>query len=263
MEEGNLSYPNGRYIVDFEPGEDRRSFVLMHQVEGAPLINRLIEDQHASYVCVVSSPVSGYRETHIAGQSQQEVQWELDDLGEPPLFTPMIVCTRTCQLTLECERDGIHKIWDDLVVDFKAGSRLAVANVIQLRSSILQMLSMRKRDDLKEGTFFVDFETEPFLFVVNLSSGLHKFLRFAREERSRPHIMIHIVSACLALLQREFPSAEGEEGWKNDRSLNGLHNELNYHGIPGWGEDGFSPERAATILYPHKVPVDDQIENHG
>ena len=177
LEAGNLSYPDGRYTVDFIPGSDRASFTLKHHIEGAPLIVRLLKQKEAQYVCTVSSPISAYRETHVSNEAAHKIQWDMEDLGEPPLFTPMILCTASRRLNLSQDQDGVHSLWNGARVSLQQGSRLALGHVIQLRSSIFHLLSFQKKEDLQEGTFFVDAETEPFRFLVNLSPELHKFLK--------------------------------------------------------------------------------------
>ena len=162
LEPGNLSYPDGRYTVDFIPGSDRSSFTLTHQIEGAPLIVRLLEQKRAQYVCIVSSPISAYRKTHVSDKATHDIQWDMEALGEPPLFTPMILCTAARKLNLSQDQDGVHSLWNGAHISLQRGSRLALGHVIQLRSSIFHLLSFRKKDDLQEGTFFVDVETEPF-----------------------------------------------------------------------------------------------------
>ena len=90
LEEGNLSFPGGRYVIGFVGHEDRPSFELVHRLEGASLISRLLQHHRAQYGCVVSSPRSFYRRTHLSEVSRQTIAWDTQELGEPPLFTPMI-----------------------------------------------------------------------------------------------------------------------------------------------------------------------------
>ena len=113
LESGNLSFPQGRYLLDFEPGDDHSSFVVTHRVEGAPLISVLLETGKAQYACIVSSPISSYRRTHIATEARHEVSWNVDDLGEAPLFTPAILASEFQEITLRAQRDGVHVIWDN------------------------------------------------------------------------------------------------------------------------------------------------------
>ena len=256
LESGNLSFPNGRYTLDFTPGNDRASFVLKHRIEGAPLISRLLKDEKARYVCAVSSPISSYRRTHISSSRSQQIQWNTDDLGEPPLFTPMIVSIDSFHLRLKKKRDGVHEVWHNQRVAITKGSRLALGHVVQLRSSILQLLSLRSEKELKDGEFRVLAATEEgFQFRVDLNPELHAFLQISSKDGIREHIMTHIVTACLALLQREFKEDSDEEGgWKSYRSLRALADFLTSRGLLHWSDDDFKPEYIATKLYPHVLP---------
>ena len=255
LEAGNISYPNGRYALEFEPGSDRTSFVLRHRIEGAPLISRLLSEGKARYVCAVSSPVSSYRRTHASRTESHRIRWDENNLGEPPLFTPMIVSVAACDLMLTEERDGVHGIWDQQTVAIETGSRLALGHVVQLRSSILQLLSLQIKKDLGDGEFYVDPLTEQgFQFRVNLSPDLHRFLQVPRKDGIREHVMTHIVSACLALLKREFSDDDDEGGWKSRRNLRAFAEHLESKGLPHWSDEEFQPEWVATKLHPHMLP---------
>ena len=253
LESGNLSFPQGRYLLALEPGADRSSYLLTHQIEGAPLISRLLKDRKALYACVVSSPLSSYRETYTSGAPQHEIRWNVDDLGEAPLFTPAILCAEALELTLECERDGVHPIWDSHPVTLHKGSRLALGSVLQLESSILHLLSFHEDARLKEGQFFVQRETEPFRFRVNLHPVLHRFLRFPGGPFHH-NLMTHIVTACLASLQRDHAQDDGDTGWRSHRNLVALADFLEFNGHDHWADEGFRPEEVATALYPLKLP---------
>ena len=256
LEVGNISFPDGRYLLSFKPGKDQASFVISHRIEGAPLISRLLDEGRAQYVCAVSSPISSYRSTHVSKESSHLVHWDLDDLGEPPLFTPMIVSTDSYSLRLREKKDGVHGIWHKQKVRIEKGSRLALGHVIQLRSSILQLISMRENKDLDDGEFFVDAETEQgFRFRVNLNPALHRFLQIQRDNGIRQHVMTHIVTACLTLLQRDFHSDNDEDGgWKSYRNLRALADYLATKCQTHWSDSDFKPELIATKLYPHTLP---------
>ena len=253
LESGNLSLPEGRYLLDLQPGADRSSYEITHRVEGAPLISRLLEDRKAQYACIVSSPISSYRETHTSKDARHEVRWNADDLGEAPLFTPAILCSEPQELTLSAERDGVHLIWDNQSVTLHKGSRLALASVIQLESSILHLLSFHEDARLEEGQFAVERETEPFRFRVNLHPALHRFLRFPGGNFHR-NLMTHIVTACLARLQRDDAEDDGDSGWRSHRNLVALTDYLEHKGLDHWSDEGFRPEAVATALYPLKLP---------
>lgn len=66
--------------------------------------------------------------------------------------------------------------------------------------------------------------------------------------------MTHVVTACFALLQRDFSPAEDtdEDGWQDDRNIQALADFLEQKGLPHWGDaESFKPEEIATELYPH------------
>lgn len=256
LEAGNISFPQGRYAVQFNPGNDQASFVVTHRIQGAPLISRLLGNHEARYVCAVSSPVSSYRRTHVSSQAEQRIQWDQNDLGEAPLFTPMIVSVTSRALQLSEEHDGVHRIWNGQLVRITKGSRLALGHVVQLRSSILQLLSLHADKDLAEGQFFVDAETEQgFQFRVSLHPKLHQFLQFEGTDGIRGHLMTHVVTACLALLQRDFhQDSDQDGGWASHRNLRAFADFLKSKGLPHWSEDDFRPEQVATALYRHTLP---------
>ena len=253
LEPGNLSFPNGRYRLDFLPGKDRSSYFITHHIEGAALINRMLESGQARYACIVSSPISGYRHTHVSECQEQEVRWNVDDLGEPPLFTPAIVCWTTLELKLSASRDGVHRIWNKQVITLSKGSRLALGNVIQLQSSILHLLSIHLDDSLDNGQFEVEIESEPFRFRANVGAMLYKHLRYQGGEIRR-NIMTHIVTACLAHLQRDYDDDDGESGWRSHRNLKAFADFLAGNGHGHWTDDDFRPERVATAIYPLVLP---------
>lgn len=253
LESGNLSFPNGRYWLDFVPGEDCSSYLITHRIEGAALISRMLKSDQARYACVVSSPTSGYRHTHVSDSAEHEVRWNVGDLGEPPLFTPTIVCWTPQELKLSTCRDGVHPIWDQQVIALSKGSRLALGSVIQLQSSILHLLSIHQDDRLGDGQFDVEIESEPFRFRANVGAMLYKCLRYQGGEMRRS-IMTHIVTACLARLQRDYADDDGESGWRSHRNLRAFAGFLATSGQGHWTDEEFRPEKVATAIYPLVLP---------
>ena len=191
LETGNLSFPEGRYVLEFNAGDDRSSYTITHRIIGAGLITRLLDSQQARYACIVSSPISSYRATHVSDDARHEVRWDADELGEPPMFTPVIVCSETLEITLDARRDGVHRIWDNQKISLQKGSRLALGSVIQLESSILHLLSLHEDTSLKDGQFVVEPESEPFRFRVNVGTKLHQFPALPRRRAPKQHHDAH------------------------------------------------------------------------
>ncbi len=255
LESGNLSYPTARYIAEFERKSDDNSITLHHRIEGAPLIERVIAKGNAAFVCTVASPVASYRRSHMASSSTQVLRWDSDDLGEPPMFTPMVVATERFQITLDRSRDGVHELWHGQRATFEKGMRLALSDVAVMRSSVLNMLVFEHDPGLSDGEFFVQVDDrEGFRFRVRLAANLHRFLKYGSSHFHYNHIITHIASACFSLLKRDYTADEDEEGgWRSYRGLRAIADRLQERGLSHWSDDDFSPELAATRLHPHQV----------
>ena len=258
LESGNLAFPKGRYFVNLERDGSGEGFCLTHRLEGTPLLARLIADGKAQFACTISSPRSAYRKVHLSSMPRHSVNCDAANLGEPPLFTPSVLCVCDTEVVLDSDRDGVHEIWHGQTIELSVGSRVAVGNVIQLVASITHLLSLHADENLPEGAFAIDIESEPFGFRADLHPHLHTLLRH-RPGPLREHLMIHIVTACLARLQKDYSGGEGDDDdadGESNRQLKGLADLLESKGIPHWSDEAFRPEKAATILYPIVVPAD-------
>lgn len=256
LQRGNTSYPDGSYTAKIEPSRDRRSFWITHDIRGAPLIARLIDEERARYACTVASPIASYRMIHTSASPTHRVEWSHDDLGTPPLFIPLVVTTSEIRLTLAANADGVAALWHGRSILLLKGSKLMIAPPFQLRSSLLQLLIFEVDESLSNGQFVVRPDTnDGFKFIVLMASDLHGFLRHPRAHRHRSNIMTHIVSAALALLRHDHRD-DGAEGWRSYGNLTALADHLENRGLPVWDdEDGFQPERVATALHPHLLPL--------
>ena len=255
LQRGNTSYPDGSYCADIQPGSDRRSFRMTHDVRGAPLITRLIAQDKARYACAVSSPIASYRTIHTSAEPTHRVQWSQDDLGSPPLFIPLVVTTAEVEITLDTGADGVVALWHGVSVRLPKGAKLLIAPPFQLRSSLLQLLSFELDEHLGGGQFEVRPDTnDGFKFIVALAPDLHGFLRHPRAPRHRRNIMTHIVGAAFASLHQDYAEDDGDEGWRTHRNLTALADYLEGQGLPLWDDPEFHPERVATVLYPHLFP---------
>ena len=259
LESGNLSYPKGRYWLSFQQEPHSCSYTISHHIENAPLIASLIEKKHAKFACIVSSPMSAHRSIHVCKCDHHSIKYDIGDFGEPPFFTPMVVCVKDLEIFLDAEKHGLHPIWSGHKVKFQRGARLALGNVIQLQSSMLQLLSLHKDDELGDGQFVVDIASEPFHFRVRVGTKLYKRLRYPNDVL-RNNIMTHIVTACLARLKSEYCDDNGDEGWKSIRNLRLLSDYLKARNLKHWCDSEFYPEKVSTALYPHTIPNSEQVE---
>lgn len=258
LETGNGAFSDGEYAVSVEHREYGRSFLLTHQLSGAPLLERWGDEGKVAYTCAAAAPVSAYRQLHRSSDRSQLIQWDPDDLGCPPMFTPAVVAVGTMHYTIDALRDGLNALWDGRTIHLSEGARLAVGPTFALQSGLLGLLQFLEDQSASAGRFRVEPSHEGgFRFNVHLATDLFRFLRSRRREPGRWNVMTHVVSAALARLQRDFPDDDGDEGWKSYANLVALSEELERRGLPDWSEDTFQPEVAATALYPHRMDVTD------
>ena len=260
LEAGNISYQSGTYSVSWEERERGRSFTLRHQVQGAPLISTWINETKVSFVCSVASPRSMYRRLHVSSTPEQVIEWEESDLGEPPMFTPMLIAQGEIYHTVDCESDGLNPMWEGRKLSLKTGARIAVGQTFKLQSGLNGILEFNLDEELGPGQIRVEPSSENgFTFKVHLPPGLFHHLQYRRNDMPGTNIMIHVISTALGILQRDYADAEDQEGtgWQSYRNLVGLADFLGEKGAGIWSDEDFRPELAATILYPHPIPVED------
>ena len=259
LEAGNGSYESGIYSVVCEDKEPGKSILLKHNIQGAPLIEKWMDSGKITFVCSVAAPRSMYRKLHASSTPQQVIEWARDDLGEFPMFTPMMVTQEEIQHTVDSEADGLSQIWSHKKLVLPKGARVAVGAIFKFQSGVNGLLDFSKDEDLSPGRFRVkDSSEDGFKFKVNLATNLYEHLLYKREEIAGANIMVHIVSAAFGILKRDYRDAENEdrEGWKSYRNLVGLAELLQENNLGHWSDDDFNPEMAATGLYPHKLPTE-------
>ena len=260
LEAGNNSYQNGVYSVIWEEEERGKSFTLKHEVKGARLIEDWVQTGKLMFMCSVASPRSMYRGMHTSITAHQLVKWEQEDLGEPPMFTPMLVAREEINHTVDSTADGLNPIWDGREIHLDVGARVAVGKTFRLQSGLNGILEFNLDEELEPGQVKVEPSSENgFTFKVHLAQGLYNHLKYRRNEMPGTNIMVHVISTALGILQKDYAEAEDDDGtgWQSYRNLVGLADLLQQHGVELWSHDEFSPELAATKLYPHPIPTDD------
>ena len=257
LEAGNNSFPSGIYTVTCSDKEVGKSFDLRHGLRGAALLDQWLEQGRLDYVCTVAAPRSMYRMLHKSDAPEQLIAWQQQDLGEYPMFTPMIMARENIQHTVNAISDGLNRVWDGRELLVPKGGRVAVGYTFKFKSGISGILDFNLDEGLGPGQFRVQPSNEDgFKFKVYLASDLYQHLRYRRDEIAGKNIMVHVVSAALSVLQRDYSGDDEEEGegWRSYRSLLGLADLLEQKGIPHWSDDDFQAELAATGLHPHTIP---------
>ena len=259
VESGNGSFPEGKYTVVCEDKDVGKSFQLTHSIQGASLIEKWADAGLLKFVCGVAAPISMYKRMHASSEPNQLIQWDREDLGEYPLFTPMIVTNEEIRHLVDAERDGVNHFWDGVELRLPKGARVAICDTFGFQTGLTGLFKFCQDDNLSPGRFRVEPSSEDgFKFMVHLSKGLFEYLQYHRQDTDGANIMVHVVSAALAHLQRDYSNDDGTEGWRSYRNLVGLAEVLEQKGLSVWWEDNFAPEVVATGLHPHVLP---SVEN--
>lgn len=255
VESGNGSFPEGTYTVTCEDKNLGKSFQLTHRVQDARLIENWADEGRLKYVCGIASPISMYKRMHASNEATQLIEWERDDLGEYPLFSPMVVTNEEIKHTVDAEQDGVSHFWDGVELQLPKGARVAIGPSFGFQTGLTGLFKFYADESLSPGRFRVDASSEDgFKFMVYLSKDLFDHLQYNRKDIGGANIMVHVVSAALANLHRDYREDDGSEGWKSYRNLVSLADILEQKNLPGWWEDTFAPEIVATGLYPHVLP---------
>lgn len=271
-EEGNLSYPEGVYEPKVQVHGDGCSATISHHMQGIDLVQRLISEGNAKYVCSVSVPVTGYRVAVYSDSVYQVVEWPPSEVGEPPYLRPYVVCTSAVSCKLS-EADGVSEAWIGRDLAIPAGAKLVLGPFFRTASSLQHLLKIIPDDTLMKGQLFVDepCSTHGFYFVVKVSRDIYRFIQnpgVEQRQLQRRSILTHIVSCCFERLRRDYSNqSESDGGWRVHRNLLALAQDMENQDIVLWDDPDFIPEKAATAMYPHVVAgdlatVDDGVEEN-
>ena len=255
LEDGNLSFPDGKYEPEVDLGDDGHSASITHRITGAPLVERLVSEGAATFACTVSVPITGFRKLLTSDGIAQRVTWDTEQVGEPPYLRPVVLCTRNTELTIKPE-DGTSSAWVGKTIQLPKGAKLVFGPFIRPASALHNLLHVELDNGLQPGQLEIEASSnDGFYFKIRVAENLFHFLRQRGGEHSlqRRSILVHAVSCCFEWLRKEY-GGESNEDWQAHQNLKALASEMEGKGIPLWTDEGFIPEKAATRWEPHRLP---------
>lgn len=260
IEDGNFSFPDAVYEVVPKPSKSSATrAVLCHELRGAPFISKFIQNGQAQFACLVSVPKTGFRKLYMADSEEQEINWDMDIVGEPPILGPVIIYVGNDIIGRKLkEKDGVARVWQSREVNIPKGARLARGRYLRTSNTMHHLLRVQCSDDMKEGSFTVTPNSNNgFYFALEAATDVFQFLQNPQGESAlRRSILVHAVSQCLNILKKEFnPSGEDDENgqWEQYRNLTSLSTFLEGKGMGHWSDEGFDAVRVATELYPIQI----------
>ena len=256
LEDGNLSFVKGSYNVNIKSTSDT-SIVLEHQLKNATLIESLISQKMVEYGCLVAIPQASYRKLHLSSVPQQTVEWDGDFVATPPIFKPIIVCTKAHQCKLS-KKDGIAEEWEGASISIPKGARLALKQFFCQDGNIVGLLNICPNPNFLPGSFEIKaYNDEGFFFKVEMATDLSNFVQNPGEHSGqRKSIFTHIISRCFEILARDYgiDDETGEKKWEQLSNLKALADNLKSENLPIWDEDDFFADKVATQYEPHCPP---------
>ena len=260
IEDGNFSFPDGVYEVVPKPsGNSATKVSLRHELKGARFVEKLIQNGEAQFACLVSVPKTGFRKLCRTDSDEQEISWDLDVVGEPPILGPVIVYVGKGTSHKLTKKDGVARIWQNRNIDIPKGARLARGRYLRPSNTMQQLLKVQCSQSMEKGSFAVKANSnDGFYFALEAAPDIFQFLQNPQGELElRKSILVHAVSQCLNILKTDYDasSEDDETGqWEQYRNLKSLSDLLSDRNMGHWSDEDFDAVRVATELYPIEVP---------
>ena len=257
IEDGNLAFPKGEYDASFQTTGENEG-ILNHKLEGAPFIQRLINQGNAEFACLVFAPHMGYRELQRSGSKnpRQKINWDLEIVGKEqfPMLGPVILYVGDDSNYKLTEEDGVAQSWQTKEIYIPRGARLAKRRYLHQSTTILQLLSFNPDKSMKRGSFTVNEHTQGSRFYFSLDAHPDIFNLLQLEgNKLRDSIITHAISGCFSLLLKgtnRSSNEDDEERWKQYPNLVALSDYLIKQTGKDWNDPKFDPVKAATEIRP-------------
>lgn len=248
------------YKAEVNRGRDSVDTVhVRHTLTGNSLIARAIKEGQATFACVVSLPSTMYRRLFYADSNDskelehsQPINFsESGNEGNAtPMFWPLILHEKGFAKSVE-EHDGLSKFWKDQKINVAKGAIVAFDQWQRFggdMGGILEIVSDEHDKQMEKGEIRVEASVVgEFRFLVHVNPGFYTELYdLPPTDPHRRNVLIHALGAGFGILQREYPNGEDEHV-----NLEIVAKRLQEVDAGHWGDTDFSPEYAATRLYPH------------
>ena len=254
IEDGNLAFPKGEYNAHFQASGENGG-TLHHRLEGARLIQKLIDQGKAEFACLVSAPGMGYRELQRTEpkKDQQKINWDLEVVGnQVPMLVPVILYTGNDLNHKLTEEDDVAEFLLNQEICIPRGARLAKGCYLRHSLTISDLFVIRKKENMKPGSFTVKRLTQGGFFRFGLYAHPDVFYLLQRRGNELcESIYTHAMSGCFSIL-KNWSNENSEDQWTSYPNLVALSDHLRRHIGADWSDIEFDPIKAATELRPIK-----------
>ena len=230
-----------------------------HTLVGESLVSHLLREGTATFACIVSVPTTMYRRIFAADSRAQDCQQEVDysesghgddtDAVESPMFRPVILAKEAITKKAE-EGAGLGELWAGSTIEIPDGAIIAFDDWARFGGEGGGLLIIERSADLANGQIEVEADASAgFRFRVKAGGKLYDSLQSPEgHAQHRVSVLTHALSVAFQILKDDF---KNKTAWQDFINLRLVADKLEREGAGHWSYGGFSPERAATILYPH------------
>ena len=271
----SADYEKGRYEANIKPRLQGSNVVtIRHAFHEGGLIGEMLNNRQAVFGCIVSLPSTMYRRVFVEGPEdvcEQTVVCEqpipYDDSGygqvtaavESPMFRPIILAREDVTKKVNAATDGLIPLWEGAEITIHKGSVIAYGEWERFGGSRGGMLVVELDRELGDWQMSVADDTSAgFRFILYVGEELYHSIKSpaSNDAGQRGSVLTHAVSAALSLLKEKYKDdTEAYDDYLNLRLFAAL---LRENELGDWRDKDFRPERAASALYPHKFPRNDE-----
>ncbi len=210
---------------------------VMHRLQGAPTLLRLLETGAVKWATELRCPKTLYCRVSESFASDQTVKWTRDDVDGDMFVIPGLVAIR--DLVLRPERNELSLIWSNREYRVRRGWWLVRGTARRTRTLGQSLLRFREDDKLPVGQMHIrrDQSTEELRFHVGLARDIWA-------ERTNRHVQVAALIGALGQMGTAFPEGDDEPPVARE-----IRHRLEGAGVPAWDDpDSYDPARAATAI---------------
>lgn len=241
----SLDWPNASYAVEVTIKGSQA--IVVHHLDGAPQLGRLVESGEAQWVTEFRCPRTLLCREERSLERTQRILWTEQETVGQMFLVPGLVADSDIVL----DPSGLNSFaWSTSTpVEVPSGWWLARAEARRVNPLVASLVRFRRDVNLKNGRMAVDEDTDGGnpCFVVRMATDLYENRKDDRDIQ-----IAGLIGACARLPH----SSMGEEGEHHDHALaQELRRRFEEAKLEDWTSERFDPAQAATLLETFHVPV--------
>ncbi|MCY4257159.1 MAG: hypothetical protein OXE04_02570 [bacterium] len=231
--------------------------IIVHYLEGAPQLDRVIESGEAQWVTELRCPRTLLYRQERSSERTQQVAWNETEMVGQTYLVPGLVAEKDLVLDVS----GLNSfVWSSsTTMEIPCGWWLARAESRRVEPLVASLVKFRLDKNLDAGRMAVeeDIDGSNPCFVVRMASNLYE------ERKDNRDIQIAgLIGACAWLPRSSMGrDTNGQDREHHDHVLaQELRRRFEEAKVPDWESDDFDPVQAATVLEPFHIPVAGEAE---